>query len=144
MRIFNKVFVLAHDNLTFYRFYFVPCAPPMPPSSPCPPRRLSQPPSPSYKRPWRCLLLKAEWACVSGMLSGWISQLPLASRTCHTQVTGLLLHWLGAKGLTCDTWYHFVGSNRSFPSKFNLVSFDGHHTVVAFVFGCEGFAQVNL
>ena len=36
MRIFNKVFVLSHDNLTFYHFYFVPCAPPMPPSSPSP------------------------------------------------------------------------------------------------------------
>ena len=33
---FNKVFVLFHDNLTFYRFYLVPCAPPMPPSSPSP------------------------------------------------------------------------------------------------------------
>ena len=36
MRVFNKVFMLSHDNLTFYRFYFVPCAPPMPPSSPSP------------------------------------------------------------------------------------------------------------
>ena len=40
MRIFNKVFMLFHDNLTFYRFYFVPCVPPnaslfsIPPSSP--------------------------------------------------------------------------------------------------------------
>ena len=36
MHVFNKVFVLSHDNLMFYRFYFVPCAPPMPPSSPSP------------------------------------------------------------------------------------------------------------
>ena len=36
MHIFNKVFMLFHDNLTFCHFYFVPCAPPMPPSSPSP------------------------------------------------------------------------------------------------------------
>ena len=36
MHIFNKAFMLFHDNLMFYHFYFVPCAPPMPPSSPSP------------------------------------------------------------------------------------------------------------
>ena len=40
---YNKVFVLSHDNLTFYRFYFVPCAPPMPPSSLSPSSPISTP-----------------------------------------------------------------------------------------------------
>ena len=31
-----KFFVLSHDNLTFYHFYFIPCAPLMSPSSPFP------------------------------------------------------------------------------------------------------------
>ena len=43
MHIFNKVFMLSHDNLMFYRFYFVPCAPPMPPSSPSPSSPISTP-----------------------------------------------------------------------------------------------------
>ena len=43
MRIFNKVFMLSHDNLMFYHFYFVPCAPPMPPSSPSPSLLISTP-----------------------------------------------------------------------------------------------------
>ena len=76
---FNKAFMLFHDNVTFYRFYFVPCAPPMPPSSPSPPLCLSLPPSPSYKRPWRCLF--------TSRLNGWSvrdvvrmnGQFPLAS-----------------------------------------------------------------
>ena len=38
----------------------------------------------------------------------------------------------------------FCGKHHPFPGKFNLVSFDGYHTVVALISGCEGFAQVNL
>ena len=37
MRVVNKVFMLPHDNLMFHHFYFVPCAPPMPPFSSSPP-----------------------------------------------------------------------------------------------------------
>ena len=43
MRIFNKVCMLFHDNLTFCHFYFVPCAPPMSPSSPSPSSPISTP-----------------------------------------------------------------------------------------------------
>ena len=108
MRNFNKVFVPFHDNLAFYRFYFVPCAPPMPPSS-HPPLCLSRPPSPSYKRPWRCLLCQGFTTRVSRMLSGWIASFPLRPNMSYAGNWFIVsLAW--SKGLTCDTWYHFVGS----------------------------------
>ena len=43
MHIFNKAFVLFHDNLMFYHFYLVSRAPPMPPSSPSPSLPISTP-----------------------------------------------------------------------------------------------------
>ena len=43
MCMFNKAVMLFHDNVTFYRFYFIPCAPPMTPSSPSPSSPISTP-----------------------------------------------------------------------------------------------------
>ena len=120
MCIFNKVFVLSHDNLMFYHFISFPvqlqCLPLLHP----PPCRLSRPPSPSYKRPWRCLLCQCLTARVSGMLSGWIASFPLCPNVSYAGNRFIAsLAW--SKGLTCDTWYHFVGS--TIPSLASLTWF---------------------
>ena len=116
MRIFNKVFVLSHGNLTFYRFLFRPLCTSNASLFSIPPHCLSQPPYPSYKRPWRCLLCQGLMARVSMMLSGWIASFPLRPNVSYAGNRFIAsLAW--SKGLTCDTWYHFMGSTVPSPAS---------------------------
>ena len=109
MRVFNKVFMLSPDNLMFYCFYFVPCAPPMPPFSSSPPSSSILTPLPFLQEALEVLVAQGLTARVSGMLSGWMASFPLRPNVSYAG-NRLIASLAWSKGLTCDTWYHIVGS----------------------------------
>ena len=92
----------------FIVFNFVPCAPPMRPPSPSP-LFIYLDPLPFLQEALEVLVAQGLTVQVSGTLSGWIASFPSHPNVSYAG-NRLIASVAWSKGLTCDTWYHFVGS----------------------------------